>query len=209
MSAQPLTDRGRRTRDGLIAAARAVLEERGFAATRMGDISAAARVSHGTVYTWFNTKEDVLRAVIDSVSAELYDGLRSPTHEGPAESRIAWANRRYLEAYRDNARLLEVVEEAATSDASFRSVLADLRRAHVDRVMAVIARLQADGVADPDLDAGIAAAALCAMVEGFARNWTDVDDDQAVETLTRLWVHALGLTSAAHSTRGGDYAPHR
>lgn len=193
MSAQPLTDRGRRTRDGLIAAARAVLEERGFAATRMGDIAAAAGVSHGTVYTWFSTKEDVLRAVIDSVSAELYDGLRSPTHEGPADVRIAWANRRYLEAYRDNARLLEVVEEAATSDASFRSVLADLRRAHVERVTAVIARLQSDGMADPALDAAIAAAALCAMVEGFARNWTDVDDDEAVETLTRLWVRALGL----------------
>jgi len=200
MSVQPLTDRGRRTREGLVVAARTVFEQRGFAATRMGDISVEAGVSHGTVYTWFATKEDVLRAVIDSVSAALYDGLRSPTHEGPAARRIAWANRRYLEAYRANARLLEVVEEAATSDASFRSVLGDLRRAHVERVTAVITRLQADGGADPGLDAAIAAAALCAMVEGFARNWSDVDDDHAVQTLTRLWVHALGLAPVAPRT---------
>lgn len=193
VNAEPLTDRGRRTREGLVAAARGVFEDRGFAATRMGDIATAAGVSHGTVYTWFSTKESVLHAVVDSVSAALYDGLRPSTHDGPLAARIAWANRRYLESYRDNARLLDVVEEAAASDHTFRSVLSDLRRAHVDRVSSVIERLQAEGRADQALDPDITAAALCAMVEGFSRNHTDFDDDVAVDTLTRLWVRSLGL----------------
>jgi AcrR family transcriptional regulator len=51
--AAPLTERGRRTRDKLLEAARDVFEEKGYAATRMSDIAARAGVSHGTTYTWF------------------------------------------------------------------------------------------------------------------------------------------------------------
>ena len=43
---EPLTDRGRRRRDALLVAAREVFEQQGFTATRMGDIAAAAGVSH-------------------------------------------------------------------------------------------------------------------------------------------------------------------
>ena len=196
MSAVPLTDRGRRTRDALVSAARGVFEERGYDATRMADIAEAAGVSYGTVYTWFPTKDAVLMAVVDGVVNGLYDSLRTPEHTDPIE-RIERANRSYLDAYRANARLLEVVEQAATTDREFRAVLAGLRKTHVDRVAATFRRLQADGLARTDLDAHVAAAALCAMVEGFARHWfgrgETHDEDVAVATLTALWAGALGL----------------
>lgn len=192
----PLTERGRRTRDALVAAARTVFEERGFTATRMSDIAEAAGVSHGTVYTWFDTKDDVLHAVVDGVVADLYDALKVPAIDDPVQ-RVARANRAYLDAYRANARLLEVVEQVATTDADARGVLTGLRNTHVDRVAKTIVRLQADGQAAADLDAHDAAAALCAMVEGFARHWfgrgEEHDEDVAVATLTQLWARSLGL----------------
>ncbi|MFM9049591.1 MAG: TetR/AcrR family transcriptional regulator [Actinomycetota bacterium] len=197
MSAVPLTDRGRRTRDALVASARGVFEERGYDGTRMGDLAEAAGVSHGTVYTWFSTKEAVLMAVVDSLVGELYASLSAPDDANPV-SRIERANRSYLDAYRANARLLEVVEQAATTDEAFRSVLTGLRKAHVDRVAATLRHLQDEGMAHTDLDAHAAAAALCAMVEGFARHWfgrgETHDEDIAVATLTALWAGSLGLT---------------
>ncbi|MFC6239357.1 TetR/AcrR family transcriptional regulator, partial [Longivirga aurantiaca] len=63
----PLTERGRRTREKLLAAARNLFEERGYAATRMTDVSIVAGVSHGTAYTWFTDKEAVLRALVDTI----------------------------------------------------------------------------------------------------------------------------------------------
>lgn len=197
MTAQPLTDRGRRTRDALIGSARGVFEERGYDATRMSDIAAAAGVSHGTVYTWFATKDAVLAAVVDSIVSDLYHSLRTP--EGTESiTRIDLANRAYLDAYRANARLLAVVEQAATSREEFQAVLADLRATHVRRVAATIDRMQRDGEARRDLDAQVAAAALCAMVEGFARHWfgrgETYDEDIAVATLTALWTASLQLT---------------
>ncbi|MGI9195936.1 MAG: TetR/AcrR family transcriptional regulator [Candidatus Nanopelagicales bacterium] len=198
MSAVPLTDRGRRTRDALINAARGVFEERGYDGTRMGDIAEAAGVSHGTVYTWFATKDAVLMAVVDSLVDGLYASLSTPDDADPV-SRIERANRSYLDAYRAHARLLEVVEQAATTDESFRAVLAGLRAAHVDRVAATLRHLQADGLARADLDSHVAAAALCAMVEGFARHWFGRgeahDEDVAVRTLTTLWAASLGLAT--------------
>lgn len=198
MSAVPLTDRGRRTRDALIVAARGVFEERGYDGTRMSDIAEAAGVSHGTVYTWFATKDAVLMAVVDSLVDDLYASLSTPDDGDPVR-RIERANRSYLDAYRAHARLLEVVEQAATTDESFRAVLAGLRAAHVDRVAATLRHLQADGLARADLDAHVAAAALCAMVEGFARHWFGRgeahDEDVAVRTLTTLWAASLGLTT--------------
>ena len=196
MSAVPLTDRGRRTRDALVSAARGVFEDRGYDGTRMSDIAEAAGVSHGTVYTWFSTKEAVLMAVVASLVDDLYASLGTPEGTDPV-SRIEIANRSYLDAYRAHARLLEVVEQAATTDESFRAVLADLRRAHVERVAATLRHMQDHGIARADLDAHVAAAALCAMVEGFARHWfgrgETHDEVTAVATLTQLWAGALDL----------------
>lgn len=193
----PLSARGERTRTKLVTAARAVFEERGFDGARMGDVAEAAGVSHGTVYTWFDTKEDLLRAVIDSVTAELYASLSVPDATSPIE-RIAIANERYLAAYRSTARLLEVVEQAAVVDESFRAVLANLRTTHVERVAKTIRRWQREGAAQTDLDAQVSAAALCAMVEGFARHWLgrgeEHDEATAMRTLTELWARGLGLT---------------
>lgn len=197
----PLSERGRRTRERLVVAARQVFEERGFDGTRMGDIAAAAGVSHGTVYTWFPTKQDALHAAVDSVTEEMYAALSTPDITDPIE-RIAVANARYLAAHRDTARLLEVVAQAAVEDASFRAVLANLRRTHVDRVAKTIRRLQKEGMAAQSLDARLSAAALCAMVEGFARHWLDegdtgeqvlAPDTRVIRTLTELWARALGL----------------
>ena len=197
----PLSERGRRTRDRLVVAARQVFEERGFDAARMGDIARAAGVSHGTVYTWFPTKEDALHAAVDSVTDEMYDVLSTPEATDPIE-RIALANERYLKVHRETARLMEAVAQAAVNDASFRAVLSGLRRTHVERVTKTIQKLQKEGLAVASLDARVSAAALCAMVEGFARHWLSGDQTKAaqrtsdahvLQTLTELWARALGL----------------
>lgn len=195
-SRAPLSARGERTRARLITAARTVFEERGFDATRMGDIAEAAGVSHGTVYTWFATKEELLHAVIDSITGELYASLSVPDATSPIE-RIAIANERYFAAYRSTARLLEVAEQAAVADPSFRAVLTNLRTIHVERVTKTIRRWQREGAADTGINAQVGAAALCAMVEGFARHWLgrgeEHDEALALRTLTDMWVRSLGL----------------
>ena len=117
----PTTARGRRTRDALVSAAREVFERRGFSDTRMSDLAEAAGVSHGTVYTYFASKEAVLSEVCNAIVGEVFAAVRVPD-ERRADP-VTWieeGNRRYLLAYSRNARMLEVVEQAATTDPHFR-----------------------------------------------------------------------------------------
>jgi AcrR family transcriptional regulator len=211
--AAPLTDRGRRTRDNLLVAARSVFEQRGYNGTRMGDIATAAGVSHGTTYTWFDDKEALLRALVADIVTEVYAALAIGDDVPQPQERMLEANRRYLAAYRRHGRMLEVVEEAATVDEHYRDALAGVRRDHVRRVTRDIQRLQRQGVADTDIDAAVAAGALCAMVEGFGRHWygrgeqdgASYDDETAVETLSLLWARGLGLRTPTTGTTSEEH----
>lgn len=195
----PLTDRGRRTRDTLTTAARQVFEAKGYPATRMGDIADAAGVAHGTVYTYFEDKAGVFKAVVVELTVQLDREWRiSPQLSDPVD-RIAEANRNFLDSYTAHSRLLEVVEQVGTTEVEYRLLLANFRQRYVERAVAGIRRLQKDGMVDRELDAYLAGSALCAMVEGFGRQWLvrrERHDPQVVsDTLTRLWANALGLSA--------------
>lgn len=208
MTAAVLTDRGRRTRESLLAAAREVFEAKGVAATRMGDIADAAGVSHGTVYTYFASKDDVLQEVVAELGRDIRRGLRVGAEEADPVTRIAEANRRFLATYAQHAGMLGVIDQVAASDPRYRQLYLNMRQGYVQRAVAGIRRLQADGRIDPQLDAQIAGSALCCMVEGFARNWFgsphQADPAAVTDTLTQLWARALGLPSRSEAPDSPD-----
>jgi AcrR family transcriptional regulator len=204
-TAPPLTERGRRTRDGLVAAARSVFEARGYAATRMSDVAGEAGVSHGTVYTWFRSKTELL----DAVTTDIVQRLVTPAADDPAESepygRLAAANRRFFAAFAASARMLAVVEEAASADPRWTARLDEVRQSYVTRAERTLRRLQRQGAAASDVDAALAATALTGMVETMARRFaaaggpgradtgTDRSADTVADQVTRLWARAVGL----------------
>ncbi|MBR0719703.1 TetR/AcrR family transcriptional regulator [Bradyrhizobium liaoningense] len=59
------------TTEAILAAARRLFGERGFAATTMDDIADQADVAKGAVYHHFKTKEALFEAVFDQVSRDL------------------------------------------------------------------------------------------------------------------------------------------
>ena len=195
----PLTDRGRRTRETLLVAAREVFEAKGYSDTRMSDIADAAGVAHGTVYTYFEDKADVFRAVVDDLTRQLEVDWRVGAEHADPVTRIEEANRRFFNSYNANARLLEVVQQVGTTEPAYRKLLVDFRQRYVERAVSGIRRLQAEGVVDDSLDPYLAGSALCAMVEGFGRQWLirgeEHDPQEVTDTLTRLWARALGLDS--------------
>lgn len=199
----PVTERGRRTRAALLLAGRQLFEERGFADVRIDQVVEQAGVSHGTFYTWFDSKEALLRAIVADVVEDVFAattvGHRLPPDA--AYARIEAANRLYLTAVTRHARILRVLDSLADTREEFRRLRVDVRESFVRRGMEGLVRLQELGLADRSLPPRATASALGAMVESFAHLWQDpvedLDEDAAVDVLTRLWAGAIGLPCSA------------
>ena len=67
----PRTARGERTRRALLDAAAAEFGEKGFHDGSISGITRRAGCALGSFYTYFDTKDDIFRALVDDMSAQV------------------------------------------------------------------------------------------------------------------------------------------
>jgi len=197
----PATSRGRRTRERLLDAAAVVFERDGYLDTKIVDITLTAGVSSGTFYTYFPSKEAIFTAVITDVVDRMFVAAAVPPEvKGPAPLRIEYATRAYLRAYAQHAGLMAILEQVATFNPAFREMRRTIRHSFRTRTENGIRHLQAQGRVDPALDPRCTAEALTSMVSNFCYASLVLEDEgyaeeDAVHTLTTLWVRGIGLTA--------------
>jgi len=207
----PRSRKGIETRARLVDAAKDVFERDGFLDARISDIAEKAGLSHGSFYHYFESKEEVFREVANNVEARLHEPMNSvilaQSSARPAE-RIREAIRLHLESYRDEARIMGVIEQVSRFDPEIMAQRAANHRVNHDEVANSIRSLQRHGLADARLDPDIASAALGSMASRFPEMWLvqgaiRCSLDEAVDQLTRIFVNALGLTDepASHLRR--------
>ncbi|MHA6629752.1 TetR/AcrR family transcriptional regulator [Pseudonocardia sichuanensis] len=199
----PNSERGRRTRRQLLVAAREVFERDGFLDARVTDISAAAGASHGSFYTYFESKTDIFRTLCAQEMDALYVGTGGSDPDGDEPdpiARIERSNRRFVDIYKRNAALLGLFEQVTAYDEEVRKLRMTVRDRAVSRVQRSIVQLQEAGMADRDLDPFHSASALVTMVNSTVHFWLvlgeQFDEETLVRTLTQLWARALGLDPA-------------
>jgi AcrR family transcriptional regulator len=195
----------------LVDAAKKVFERDGFLNARILDIAETAGLKHGSFYHYFESKEQIFREVAEAQEERLTappddDRDVASSRRSPRE-RIRAANRRYLERYRDEARIMGVIEQVSRYDDRVSAARMATQRHFAERAETSIRRLQAQGLADPGVNPTMAADALGAMVARFAELWLvqgyrDYYLDDVVEQLTRLWANALGLPDEPGPTSG-------
>ncbi len=110
----PLRPRGERTRRLLLDAGAAVLPARGYHDARVDDIVAAAEVSHGTFYRYFENKDDFFRVLAEAASTrmiELIDRLRL---DAPPDELRAWLGE-WFDAYQADGGIISTWQEMRAS----------------------------------------------------------------------------------------------
>jgi AcrR family transcriptional regulator len=190
----------------MVRAAKEIFERDGFLEARITDIAKRAGFSHGAYYHYFDSKEQLFREVGEIQEARLTAPPDDPelAHadgDSPME-RIRKANRRYLQRYREEARIMGVIEQVSRYDAPVNDVRMLRQKHFAERSERAIRHWQQEGLVDAGLDAALAADALGAMVGRFAELWLvqgyrEYDFDHAVEQLTRIWANALQLEGDA------------
>ena len=93
-------ERRKQSRPGeLLQAALSLFVEKGFAATRVEEVAALAGVSKGTLFLYFETKEDLLKAVIRENIANLFPAWNEEfnTFKGSSSEMLRYAMRSWWE----------------------------------------------------------------------------------------------------------------
>ena len=119
----PRTARGERTLRALLDAAATEFGEKGFHEGSISGITSRAGVALGSFYTYFDSKDEIFRALVRDMSDRVRD------HVGPAIAGVAGAlkvERVALEAFlrfaRSHQEIYRIVDEAEFVDpASFRA----------------------------------------------------------------------------------------
>ena len=110
---EPRTERGRKTLRRLIEAAAAEFGERGYHEAAITGITQRAGVALGTFYTYFESKEEVFRALVGEMSRATRAHVAEAVKNAP--DRLA-AERLGLEAFitfvRQHPELYRIIEEA-------------------------------------------------------------------------------------------------
>jgi AcrR family transcriptional regulator len=146
-------DRAGRRLD-ILAAATKILERDGYEAMSTRAVADAADISPGTLYTYFDSKEDLFAVLyaehLKSLREELAGELAEATSIEDALQSFIW---RYLDVYRVYGRELDLwAGRTGAVDTGPAAELADVALAILGDVRNAIERLEPSLVDNPDLD---------------------------------------------------------
>lgn len=197
----PLTERGTRTRERLVSAARAVFEELGFPQTRVAHIARRAGAAYGSFYVYFPSKEAIFLEVADRLFRDMTRHSFVPAAGQDPVAIIRGVNRAYCAAYLRNAKMMAIVEQVATFNEEFQQMRRGHRALTVEQSARAIKGWQRAGLAAPDIDPETTARALSAMVDHSLYLWLVQDGDpdgteRLLDTLDAISIRALGLTAS-------------
>jgi AcrR family transcriptional regulator len=197
----PRRAKGRRTRARLMDSAERVFIEKGYLAARVADISDAAGLAHGSFYTYFDSKEDVFRELVEVALQEVSEAIDVHDDSALPADRIRIGNRRYIDVYARHAALLGLIEQVGTLT-QFHAMRRDLRARFVSRIEAVIKEDRRAGLITVEpLDSRAVAHALVGMMDSFAYNWfvlnENFDREVALANIDAIWLRTLGLKATA------------
>ena len=109
----PKTERGRRTRNKLLEAAEIEFGEKGYHEAGISGITHRAGVALGTFYTYFESKEEIFRALVRHMSHQIREWVAARVAGAP--NRLE-AERRGIEAFiefvRQHKSIYRIITEA-------------------------------------------------------------------------------------------------
>ena len=195
-----LSAKGRQTREAIAQAARTLFAERGFHGTTLSDITSAAGRSPAVFYRYYTDKEDLLAALAESFLHDVVtpSGLRLalPT-SADDDAFFTTVVSGYWTMFTQNIGIMIAVAQLAATQSRFAEVQNEFRRFGMDIIAASVRRAQEQGYG-AELNPEWTAAAIALLFENFttvvAGNsglGLNIDDENAIATLSRIWKKTL------------------
>ena len=201
---KPPTPKRQSTEAAFHDAARVVFAEKGYFNAKISDITAKAGRSVGSFYNYYDTKQQLLEAMLERFPAQIVERARGRLTDDWAAN-IESAVRAYVETFRDHLPEMIGVFQLSMTDPAAAAWWRGMRAEGIDAVLSVVVAVENTGV-PIDLDHRVFASAIVSMLESFC--WTQMasggeaggppfNEDAAIRTLTQVWLRSLFNASAA------------
>lgn len=200
MQKDPLTAKGRQTREAIELAARKLFAERGFHGTTLADITSAAGKSPAVFYRYYDDKEDLLAGLAKSFLHDVVmpSGLTVHLPESPDDTTFFSAVvTGYWNMFKQNIGIMIAVNQLAHAEPRFADVQNEFRRFGIDMVAASVRRANEQGYGH-DLDPEHTGAAIALLFENFTAVYLrpsglnlQISDADAIATLSTIWKKTL------------------
>ena len=182
-SKTPRTERGRKTLRKLLDAAAAEFGEKGFHEASISGITRRAGTALGSFYTYFDSKDEIFRALVSDLSGKVRTRSAGEIQPGMSPLQIeAAALTGFLNFAREHKEIYRIVDEAEFVDpASYRQHYESTAQRIVER----LERGAAAGEFRPGLDEGHAWA-LMGMYVFLGLRFAILGEERAVEDIVAV-----------------------
>lgn len=175
----------------IIAAARALLAERGYENCVISDIAERAGVVEGTIYRYFENKRDLFIKVAESWFEELLGQQEDIAHVTGTQERLRRTIRRALSIIRHEPALTRFVLMELRPDPDYKNLrLYRLNRAFVSGVMQVLKEAHAKGEIDGALSLPLLRDMIFGAIEhqtwAFLREEGDFSVEETTDGITAV-----------------------
>ena len=182
-------------RERILRAAIQVFAEKGFFQAKISEIAAVAQVADGTIYLYFDNKDDLLIQVFEEIMVRFIDGLKEAL-EGTDEAserigRVIEHHLSMVEAHPDIAAVIAV--ELRQSPKFMKEYKNPKFAQYMRSIAAIIEEGVRMGTFRSDVDPIIAARALFGMLDEVVLSWVLVgrrfDLRHSAEQVQLIFMH--------------------
>ncbi|GKV56086.1 hypothetical protein NCCP2222_20330 [Sporosarcina sp. NCCP-2222] len=165
-------------REQILRVATSIFARKGMAGTKISEIAKEAKLSHGLVYHYFSSKEEIFTELVRNAASSSINVIHlANAQPGKATDKMYWMTTQILQSLKGENRLLYLLMMQASTSETVPAEVLDILKKHspVMQTIPLIMEAQAEGdfqKADPIM----LATTYYALIQGLAMNkiqWED------------------------------------
>jgi TetR/AcrR family fatty acid metabolism transcriptional regulator len=183
----------------ILDAAVRVFANKGYHASRVGDIAEEAGVAHGLLYHYFRSKEELLETISRETWRDVHEAVRSVEEsDESARERLAGIAKILLRAWRRDPNLVRVLVREVTRSSQLQKPIDELEAAFTG-LERIVKRGQQGGEFRTDVDPRMVSYVFYGALEEILTGWVLghlEEDDEAIARAEKTVVAVVcgGLT---------------
>ena len=182
----------------IIEAATKVFAEKGFFQSRVADIAREAGVADGTIYIYFDNKDDILISLFEEQMGLVLENMekRLSTLDDPAEKLKTFALT-HLKLVEENQSMAEIIQVELRQSSKFIKEYKNKQFArYLDIIASIIREGQEKGIFRADVVPGIAKRAFFGALDEMSRFWVlssrkDSDIKTAAHQISQYFLEGM------------------